>query len=363
MALYRRISMPLSSEEEIRREFLRRGFSPFTINRLEWMPRTAGTTRDRELRVELRWGDVSYTFLAEVRRRWSPRALSTALIQAKAAAEAQPDAFPLLVTPFLPADAIDRLYDEQVSGIDLSGNGIVIVPNCWLVIRTGAKNRYPMSDPIKNVYRGVSSLVARASFIRPEYSSVSDLQEEIERRGGKLAMSTIYKVLQSLEEDLLVEREETIKFLQPDRLLDRLVENFRCPSVQKRVRGRVANRGQWLTEIVALLRQRGVSVACDSPARYAVMPGADTMVTMYASSLEDIERTSGFEETDRFPTIELRETDDPLVYFDSRTEDSIPWTSPLQVYLDLATGGKRERETAEQIRERLLTLEYGGSND
>lgn len=71
------------------------------------------------------------------------------------------------------------------------------------------------------------------------------------------------------------------------------------------------------------------------------------MIMAYATSLDGSEEISGFEQTERFPTVELRETDDPLVYFDRRLENRLPWTSPLQVYLDLTTKGKRERETAE----------------
>lgn len=49
------------------------------------------------------------------------------------------------------------------------------------------------------------------------------------------------------------------------------------------------------------------------------------------------------------------------IYFDRRRDanDGIFYTSPLQVYLELAVGGKREQETAAQSAERFLLCSFG----
>ena len=57
------------------------------------------------------------------------------------------------------------------------------------------------------------------------------------------------------------------------------------------------------------------------------------------------------EETSRFANIELLETDENFVYFDAR-DDLV--ASPVQTYLELMQGDKRERETAEQLRKTIL---------
>ena len=57
------------------------------------------------------------------------------------------------------------------------------------------------------------------------------------------------------------------------------------------------------------------------------------------------------EETSRFPNVELLETDEDFVYFDMR--DNLA-ASPVQTYLELARGDKREQETAEQVRKAIL---------
>jgi hypothetical protein len=74
------------------------------------------------------------------------------------------------------------------------------------------------------------------------------------------------------------------------------------------------------------------------------------LLSVYCPSLEMLlERLTG-NRTDRFPNVELIETDDETVYFDAREDAGFWWVSPVQVYLELMAGDKRDRETAEQVR-------------
>jgi hypothetical protein len=60
------------------------------------------------------------------------------------------------------------------------------------------------------------------------------------------------------------------------------------------------------------------------------------------------------EETDRFANVELLRSDDDRVYFDTRDEDEQPFASPIQVWLELAAGDKRQKDAAEQVRRGIL---------
>ena len=55
-----------------------------------------------------------------------------------------------------------------------------------------------------------------------------------------------------------------------------------------------------------------------------------------------------------FPNVELLETDDERVYFDARSNDGRMLASPVQTWLELATGDKRSQEVANELRARLL---------
>jgi hypothetical protein len=89
-----------------------------------------------------------------------------------------------------------------------------------------------------------------------------------------------------------------------------------------------------------------------------ILPSSSELVSLYVSSVTPFVKEFNFEETSRFPNVEFLETDDPTIYFDRRVSDSIPLISPLQAYLELIKGGKREQEAAEPLRADILERRY-----
>ena len=182
--------------------------------------------------LELSWSGRSHAFTVEYKSVSTPAAMQTASEHIRRLSR-PPLLWPMLLVPYLPEDRLEMLTIMGVSALDLCGNGVVIVPGEWFVCRTGKPNLYPQSFPIKNVFRGTSSLVARVFLWRPTYDAVGEIREEIERRGGAVALSTVSKALARLEDELIVGRQSgKIRLLQPDKLLQRLVENYRPPEVK-----------------------------------------------------------------------------------------------------------------------------------
>jgi hypothetical protein len=90
-----------------------------------------------------------------------------------------------------------------------------------------------------------------------------------------------------------------------------------------------------------------------SVGRYAVMQRMD-ILSVYCPRLDMLlERLPG-SQSDRFPNLELIETGDETVYFDGRQEENFWWASPVQVYLELMAGDKRDQETAEQVKSYII---------
>ena len=133
-------------------------------------------------------------------------------------------------SPFLDEQALDALETRSVSGIDLCGNGLVIVPGEWFIRRSGNPNQFHAEGVIKNVYRKSSSVVAKLFLAKPGFDSVQDALDELGRRDGRVTLSTVSKVCKRLEEDLIIERKRkgmtTLRLIQPEKLLDRLAANY-----------------------------------------------------------------------------------------------------------------------------------------
>jgi len=146
--------------------------------------------------IELTWSGQTQRFVVEYKSAGSPKQIAAGVRQVAdyAAGAGSGRARPMLVAPFLRARQIEELVAQGISAVDLSGNFGIVVPKRWLVMRTGNKNLFPSSAPIKNIYRGVSSLVPRALLTRGSFTSATAIQRDIASTAG-ITASTISKVL------------------------------------------------------------------------------------------------------------------------------------------------------------------------
>jgi len=311
-----------------------------------------------DYRVRVRWGDQTYEFVAETRSRSTPKVIEQALFQAQRSSQAT-GLPPMIIVPYLDERRLDRLADEAVSGIDLSGNGIAIVPGRLLLRRSGRPNRYPESQPTKYAYRGATSIVPRVFLCQPEFESVSAIKEAIAERGGTVALSTVSKALARMAEDVLVERSGSrIMLLQPESLLDCLRDDFRAPRTRAVVRVKVRGPMAGLFERANEKRQRPrlVLSGASSHDRYAAGLRSDEPVA-YCERLSDLRERVGdrWEETERFADLTVVETSERTPFFDARRDETgLTHASPVQAYLELSAGDKRDQEMAREIRAAIL---------
>ena len=336
---------------------------PLSFRLLKGGPQAGGNFRFDAL-VEASWGESIAKFAVECKSLSTPKAFQGGLNLLKTSSLPQ-GCRPLLFVPFLSERQLQELEREKISGIDLCGNGVVVVPEMFAVFRSGEKNRFTSSAPIKNIYRKNSSMVGRVFLLCSGYESVQDVRAEINRRNllvkrwnkKAMSLSTVSKALKTLQEDLIISREDTIGLFQPEKLLQKLSESYAPPNIKERIRLKVP---EGIGTIGDLLRKEsktlGLPLAAtgmSSIGRYAVMQRGD-LLSVYCPRLDILlERLSG-SQSDRFPNLELIETEDETIYFDGRQEENFWWASPVQVYLELMAGDKRDQETAKQVKSYII---------
>lgn len=344
--------------EQIRDSIQALDFEPLKIT-VEKRSQKASEAASGDVLLSIGWKEISEKFAAEILRQATPKQIELGIFRLEKYTKANKKRlYPLIVAPYLSEDALKRLFEAEISGIDLSGNGVVVVPDKLFVYRAGAKNKFLSNAPIKNVFRGTSSLIPRVFFSKREYENVGEVLEEIKRRGGRTTISTVSKVLKSLEEELIIGKGEKIRLLDGKKLLAALEENYRRPDVRRQLRGKVADLPLALKQMVKNAESKKVLYARNDPAKYAVMPSGAAAAKIYTRSIDDLMDGVDFAETDRFPNIELIETNESNIYFDRRKDEGFYWSSPLQIYLELASEGKRERETADGMVEGLLDFKF-----
>ena len=311
--------------------------------------------------VAIDWNGARHFFAAEYKALFTPKEFASAIDQVLRISQAS-GLHPLLLMPYLNERQLNELVERQISGIDFCGNGAVVVPDQLFVFRSGKPNLFPASAAIKNVYRKDSAIVPRALLACPVFETVNSVEAFILLRGGRIpgvSLSTVSKVLKVLEEDLIISRENSqIRLIQPEKLLDKLTANFTPPSIRRFLVGKSpydletlmrlllvnsSNHQVWLT---------GTGVG--SVNHYAVM-ARENFLSVYCTDQYRLLTGVEFQETNRFPNLEVIETIDKSVYFDSRTVKGFEWASPVQTYLELMASDQRSQDTASQVKEMILT--------
>jgi len=208
-------------------------------------------------------------------------------------------------------------------------------------------------------------MVGRVLLVRSNYETVQDVREEINQRNllvrnwykKAMSLSTVSKALKTLEQDLIIAREGAIRLLQPERFLQKVSENYAPLNINERIRMKVPEPiGTILQILMNESIEMGlplVATGMSSAGRYAVMQRG-TLFSVYCPRLDRLLEKLPGDGSDRFPNIELLETEDETVYFDNRQEENFRWASPVQVYLELMAGDKRDRETAELVKSLLM---------
>jgi hypothetical protein len=306
--------------------------------------------------LTLRWEGDRVPFVAEFKNARDLRTLQYAVRQARRWAQ-ETKREPLVVVPYLNDDWLSFLRSEGTSGLDLSGNGWVQISGRWNWFQRGFPNRFPGATRARAPYRGKSALVGRVLLSRPRFDTISDVREEIQRREGSLSLGQVSKVLSALEDDLIVRKgDDGVRLIQPEKLLDSLVDNYRRPNEVQEVNLKADVGPDLFAALMSKARTAKALIAGYEPARYVIAPEPGERLLVYVESrgFASVSDVPQAERSRRFATLTIRAIREPVAFFDSEEEGGFRWCSRLETYLQLMQGGKRERETAAQLGQEIL---------
>ena len=311
--------------------------------------------------ISVKWEGRNSAYIFEYRKSNTPKALEDAALKVEKAAERTP-LNPMVVAPYLDEEKLATLSEKNISGLDLCGNASLISKE-FAIWRTGQPNLYKSSKPLRNVFRGRSSIFARCFLMRSQFESLTELSEFAQarlplrpgkQRDRRLTLSTASKVVKVLEQELLVSKaNHKLKLLEPERLLDELLRNHESPR-GKAFTGKTSLAGDELwSSLKTATAIQAVATGAYSAARYGVL-GASEKLTLYVRDLSWARERLSVKPSKVFPNIQLLEASDDEVYFDCRIDKGVVWASPIQTWLELATGGPRERQAASEIKTWLI---------
>lgn len=270
---------------------------------------------------------------------------------------------PLLIAPYVSPKQADALRETGVSWLDLSGNMVVRFQDQIYIERMGRPNRFPDTAPIKKIFQGTASLVARALLLEPAgFDSLSNLADFINRRGASIALSTVSKVLNSLEQDLLVSKEDSrIRVIDPPKLLSRLAEGYASSSWGQKCDGLcrffLQNVDQALQCIYPMLGDD--YVFCRFYAAELKGLATSTQTTMYVTDLNRITQASKtfpsvLVPDEEFGQLVVVEARDRTPWFNAETIDGVRVVDDIELYLEMTIDTPRGPQVADALRSRIL---------
>jgi len=359
------------TEKEIMQSLRSAGdrYAPLLIDNLAeqvYMP--DGCQVDAIIGFSIRNGP-SFKAVAEIVSASTPQTIlmGTRLLAACVAFDKEPDRIPLLVAPYIGAKQAKILADRGISWIDLSGNMSITVSNRIYIERAGKPNSFPDNAAIKKVFEGTSSLVSRALLLEPEgFSSLYEIVDFISARDGNITLSTVSKVLKSLEEELLINRSKSlISVPDPEKLMERLVEGHKNSTERKRrrtYRFSIGNMQQLNAGVVGICKDY---LACGFYAAQIKGLAVADKITIFVKDVEQFRRKAEEKLVSITPDAEfgnliIIETSDPGVWFNPgwRVVDSV--VDDIELYLEMMVDTPRGPKIAEQLKQRILKKSDNG---
>ncbi|MFZ1292197.1 MAG: hypothetical protein WAR79_19035 [Melioribacteraceae bacterium] len=305
--------------------------------------------------LKVSYSGVKLQLLIEIKSRTSPKYVLNAIsvLEQLSNLSESNNYIPTILVPYLSEKIVNILDSKNMSGLDLNGNYYIKNKNL-IAIRLDKKNEYKEKATIRNVYSKNSSVVGRFLLNQNKtFNKVSEIFEGIKNLNGEITLSTVSKVLNSLEEDLVLSKEKkSIKLLQPGKLLESLQKNYSPPTPLKKLRLKLPEFRNEKEKVLNEYFSNNWIFAGESCADVYSSTPPISMFTVFLKQTEIpkmfIEKYADI----RFynTTLLLLSASDNYVFF-ARNNN---YASKLQTYLELNQLDKREKEIAQDIKKEIL---------
>lgn len=280
-----------------------------------------------------------------------------------------------LICPFLSPESQKYCQENNINFIDLSGNILLRIPGQLLVQRLGRPNLYKEPQLFRNPFIGGSSRVLRVLLKSPkqrwavteiETELIQESQKQNKKDTFKLSISSISKTIRSLEEKLLIRRDNlAILIPEPRYLLSLWAEKYRERYVSIKRSSWTGNNPFALDIELSIkgLKMRFPDLdylVTGTAAANLLAPFVDTDridIFIQRNQASFIQRSFSNEQSTG-PNFFFIFPDDNGVAMYSQEINGLKIVSPIQSYLDCYARGGRDAKQAEYLLNERIEKEW-----
>ncbi|MBI2709118.1 MAG: hypothetical protein HYX34_05420 [Actinobacteria bacterium] len=280
---------------------------------------------------------TSATLLVAAKRTFTPRSAEQLLAgMTRAFRTMYPYATILAIAQWISPQAQERLREDAINYVDLTGNAWLRLDNPAVFISAQGSSRNPKPTPTgKARVRGpkASRLIRWLVDIRPPYG-VRELAA-----AADLSQSYVSRVLDALDEDALVERNKrgAVESVDTAKLIQRWVNAYSVLTTNS-VQTYIARQGasSLLDRLPA-----GTAVTGSFAAVRRAPVAAPALLAIYSATPEQLASTVDLLPADQGSNVLLLKPYDPVVWQRTTTADGLTYVADSQAVVDCLTGTGR----------------------
>lgn len=245
----------------------------------------------------------------------------------------------LVVAPWLSDRTRERLRDEGINYLDLTGNSLFRLENPTVFIETQGARKDPSPAPRgKARFQGPKAgrLVRTLAEVRPPYGV-----RELAIAAG-LTPGYVSRLLDTLDDEALVQRSARggVESVDVRGLIRRWADSYDVFRVNETVTYLAPSGGSQTLPRLASTRQRTAVTGSFAAVRLAAVAGP-ALLTIYCDDPAAIADELELIPTDEGANVAVLRPFDPVVWERTSVEDGVTFAAPSQVAVDCLTGNGR----------------------
>jgi hypothetical protein len=314
----------------------------------------SGSKDDKaDFRLKAKTPAGTSTLLVEVKTIGQPRIVRDAVNQLLRYQREVPDAYGIIMAPYISAQAAEICLKDGFGFADLAGNCRISFDQVF-ISKEGKENTFSRKRDLRSLYSPKAERVLRQLFSSPIRSwKMQLLAEEAKVSLGQVA--NVKRLL--LEREWIETGGDGFRLIVPDKLLAEWSENYDFDRNTVREYYSLlsaANLESMLTNYCAQNNVRYALAGFSSAARFAPMVRYQRAMAYISGNIDEAARQLKLKSVASGANISLVVPYDDGVFSGAETKDAVKVTSPLQTYLDLCRTKGRGEEAAEFLKEKVI---------
>ncbi len=347
------ITMKLENVEEQAKEALLRCLKEVPFLDVETQTESGSKNDKADFRLKAKTPTGARTLLVEVKAIGQPRIVRDAVNQLLRYQREVPDAYGIIMAPYISAQAAEICLKDGFGFADLAGNCRISFDQVF-ISKEGKENTFSRKRDLRSLYSPKAERVLRPLFSSP----IRSWKMQLLAKEAKVSLGQVANVKQ-----LLLEREwietggDGFRLIAPDKLLVEWSENydFGRNTVREYYSLRsVADLERLLADDCEQNNVRYALAGFSGAARFAPMVRYQRAMAYISGNIDEVARRLELKSVASGANISLVAPYDDGVFSGAETKDAVNVTSPLQTYLDLCRIKGRGEEAAEFLKEKVM---------